>query len=109
MVKHDEVTGSDLEGLSLSRIMFFWSVGFVPSCRKRCLKFRTPRRKFSQLFQYLGHRGLCIDRLDKAVLLCKFTNLYNFYYISCFTLGKMHESISFSSSSACLYNLYIPF
>ena len=65
----------------------FWSVGFVPSCRKHCLKFRTPRRKFSQLFQYLGHRGLCIDHLDKAGLLCKFTFIQLLLYCS-FTLGK---------------------
>ena len=55
VVKYDAVTGSDLEGLSLARIMFFVQLGLCFRAESTLrLKCRVSRRKFSQMFQYLG-------------------------------------------------------
>ena len=96
MVKHDAVTGSDLEGLSLARIMFLvsWVCAFVQKAlfEISCISSKV-FLSCSSIWDIVVCASIASTKRDCYVSLL----LYNCYYISSFTLGKMHESISFSS------------
>ena len=96
VVKHDAVTGSDLEGLSLARIMFFGQLGLCLRAESTVWTFVHLVESFlscSSSWDIVVCASIASTKRDCYVSLL----LYNCYYISSFTLGKMHESISFSS------------